>query len=51
VQTPAGVFEKCVKADETTPLEPNARESKFYAAGVGLVQDDTLFLARYGFVR
>jgi hypothetical protein len=51
VQTPAGVFERCVKTEETTPLEPNARESKFYAAGVGLVQDDTLFLARYGFVR
>jgi hypothetical protein len=51
VVTPAGTFEKCVKSAETTALEPNALEFKFYAAGIGLVQDDTLRLARYVFVK
>ncbi len=51
VSTPAGTFDDCVKVEETTPLEVNAKENKFYAAGVGLVQDDTLLLVRYGTVR
>jgi hypothetical protein len=42
--TAAGRFEKCVKTDETTPLEPGAREQKVYAPGVGLVKDGTLTL-------
>jgi len=51
VVTPAGTFEKCVKTAETTTLEPNALEFKFYAVGIGLIQDDTLRLVRYGVVR
>ncbi len=51
VTTPAGTFEKCVKTQETTPLEPKALEFKVYAPDVGLVQDDTLLLVQYGFVR
>ncbi len=42
--TPAGAFEKCLKTEETTPLEPGAREFKLYAPGVGLVKDGTLEL-------
>ena len=30
--------------DETTPLEPNARELKLYAPGIGLIQDADLSL-------
>lgn len=39
IQTPAGTFDRCLVTEETTPLEPNARETKIYAPGVGLVQD------------
>jgi hypothetical protein len=42
--TPAGTFEKCLKTEETTPLEPKAREFKLYAPGVGLIKDGALDL-------
>jgi len=42
--TPAGTFEHCLKTEETTPLEPGAREFKLYAAGIGLIKDGTLLL-------
>jgi hypothetical protein len=44
VQTPAGKFEHCLETEETTALEPGAKEFKFYASGIGIVQDDTLKL-------
>jgi hypothetical protein len=44
VTTPAGTFEKCLKTEETTPLEPGDKEYKLYAPGVGLVQDGPLVL-------
>lgn len=44
VPTPAGTFQHCIKTKETTPLEPGAIEFKYYAPGIGLVQDDTLKL-------
>ena len=47
VKTPAGEFKTCLKAQETTPLEPGVREYKYYAAGVGLVQDGSLKLVKY----
>ena len=37
VDVPAGHFDGCLKTRETTPLEPDAMEDKFYAPGVGLV--------------
>jgi hypothetical protein len=49
VETPAGPFEECLKVRETTPLEPNAVEFKFYAQGVGLIQDGPLKLTSYEF--
>jgi hypothetical protein len=48
VKTPAGTFTKCLQTEETTPLEPLAKEAKFYAPGVGLVQDGDLKLVRSG---
>jgi len=44
VTTPAGTFEKCLKTEETTPLEPGDKEYKLYAPGVGLVRDGLLAL-------
>jgi hypothetical protein len=48
IRTPAGEFKNCLKTEETTPLEPGVREFKYYARGVGLVQDGALKLVRYG---
>jgi hypothetical protein len=48
LRTPAGTFEKCLKTEETTPLEPGAREFKLYAPGVGLIKDGTLELTVRG---
>lgn len=37
VTVPFGTFDHCLVSQETTPLEPDALEDKFYAAGVGNV--------------
>ncbi|HKU50800.1 MAG TPA: hypothetical protein VJP79_12690, partial [Nitrososphaera sp.] len=50
IQTPAGDFEHVLKVRETSPLEPDVTEYKFYAAGVGLIQDEDLRLTEHGFV-
>lgn len=51
IKTPAGEFKNCLKTEETTPLEPGVREFKYYAKGVGLVQDGSLKLVKYGKVK
>lgn len=48
VRTPAGEFKDCLKIEETTPLEPGVKEYKYYASGIGLVQDGALKLVKYG---
>ena len=50
LSTPAGDFEDVLKIRETTPLEPDAIEFKFYASGIGLIQDADLKLVEHGFV-
>ncbi len=47
MKTPAGTFKNCVKIEETTPLE-SGKEYKYYAPGVGLVQDGELQLIKTG---
>ena len=51
LKTPAGTFDKVMKTLETTPLEPDAKEYKLYAPGVGLIKDDTLLLVKHGYVK
>ena len=34
---PYGSFSGCLKTENFTPLEPDAREEKYYCPGVGLV--------------
>lgn len=46
--TPAGSFTDVMRIEETTPLEPGVREYKLFAPGVGLIQDGSLKLVRYG---
>ena len=44
VTVPYGSFQHCLRSEETTPLEPDALEDKFYASGVGnvlTVDEDT----------
>ncbi len=36
---PFGAFDHVLQTLETTPLEPDAREHKYYAPGVGLIQE------------
>jgi hypothetical protein len=48
VKARAGEFKNCLKFEETTPLEPGVKEYKYYASGIGLVQDGSLKLVKYG---
>lgn len=48
VKCSAGNFEHCLKVEETTPLEAGEKEYKYYAAGIGMVQDGSLKLVRHG---
>jgi hypothetical protein len=48
LKVPAGEFSKCLKTEETTPLEPKEREHKLYAPGVGLLIDGSMKLVKYG---
>jgi hypothetical protein len=49
LKTPAGRFDGVLKTWETTPLEPDVNEYKFYAPGIGLIQDGKLKLEEHGF--
>jgi hypothetical protein len=46
-RTPFGNFTGVLVTEETTPLEPDALETKRYAPGVGLIQDAELRLTGY----
>jgi hypothetical protein len=50
VQTPAGEFTDTLITQETTPLEPDVVELKYYAAGIGQIQEEELKLEQYGFI-
>ena len=48
LKTPAGTFTNVLRTEETTPLEPGVKEAKYYARGIGLIQDGSLKLVKYG---
>jgi hypothetical protein len=48
LHVPAGTFHDVVKTRETTPLDPEAVEFKWYAPGVGLIKDEDLELVQFG---
>ena len=48
MKTPAGEFTNVLKTEETSPLEPLVHEAKYYARGIGLIQDGGMKLVRYG---
>jgi hypothetical protein len=51
LQTPAGAFTGVLETIESSQLEPGPGEAKYYAAGVGLLQDGSLKLVKYGAAR
>lgn len=50
VTTPAGTFSDCVEVEDSTPLEPSARDIKVYCPGVGIVVDEAIVLTDFGYV-
>jgi len=48
MKTPAGEFSHVLKTEETSPLEPIVHEAKYYARGIGLIQDGSMKLVKYG---
>ena len=46
VKVPVGSYTGCLRTEETTPLEPLAKEYKRYCPGVGLVEDGDLKLVQ-----
>jgi hypothetical protein len=49
-QTSAGNFKNCLMTLETTALNPNEKEYKIYAPGIGLIKDENMILVKYGFI-
>lgn len=47
-KTPAGTFTMCLKIKEGTALNIFEHEYKYYAPGIGLVQDEDLVLTKHG---
>jgi hypothetical protein len=50
VHTPTGDFMDTLITRETTAREPSVVELKYYAAGIGLIQEEDLKLEHYGFI-
>ncbi len=47
LNTPAGTFDQVLKTKETNPLKPDEKEFKFYAPGIGLIQEEAIKLVNY----
>ena len=49
IETPSGEFSGCLKVWEMNPLDGDS-QTKTFAPGIGLVQDEGLLLVKHGFV-
>ena len=47
LDTPSGTFKQVLKTEETNPLKQSEKEFKFYAPGIGLIQDEAIKLVKY----
>ena len=47
LDTPARILQNVIKTEETNPAEPSEKEYKFYAPGIGLIQEEGLKLVNY----
>jgi len=50
-QTQAGDFKECLITQESSNIQPLAIEYKTYCPEVGLVQDESLLLVSYGYIK
>ena len=50
-KTPAGSFSNCMKVRETSAIDRSVNDFKYYAPGVGLVNEENLRLVKYGFIK
>jgi hypothetical protein len=48
VSVTMGEYKNCLETEETTPLEPESKEHKWYAPGIGLVKDGPFKVVRHG---
>ncbi len=48
ITTPAGTFAKSIQVLESSPLEKNLHDRKWYVSGVGQVKDGKMVLVKYG---
>ena len=51
LETPAGKLYNCLTTKEGTALNFLEVEFKTYAPGIGLIQDESLLLTKYGFIK
>lgn len=51
MKVPAGTMKDVVKTLETSPLEPDVKEYKYYAKGVGLIKDEDMVLVKQGYIK
>jgi hypothetical protein len=42
ISVPLGTYKNCLQTSETTPLEPDFEEHKFYASGIGVVKTQSV---------
>ncbi len=50
-ETPSGWFDHCLKTLETSALNLQEKEYKFYAPNIGLIREENLLLVSHGFFR
>jgi len=50
-KTAAGTFTNCMKVKGTSGMDAKKLEYKYYAPKIGLVQDESLRLVKYGSVK
>lgn len=48
-KTPAGEFRDCLKVEESSGMSA-AKETKLYAPGIGIIQDEALLLVWHGYI-
>jgi hypothetical protein len=51
LKTPAGTYDNCLKIKESSPLERDSTDYKYYAPGIGLIKDGNLLLTWKGFIK
>jgi len=51
LKVPAGTFSNVLKTVETSAVDPDAKEYKYYAKGIGLIKDEEMVPVDHGYVK